>query len=134
MSQTTAIDVDRIVQRYVAVWGEPDPAARERAVAELWVPDGVEFVEGAQFRGHAGLVDRVAEAYGLFVATGDHRVTYDHRVSVHDDVVMFTIQLTYAKGAQVDEVAFAARVFLVLDDSGRILQDYHLTVRPLPEA
>jgi hypothetical protein len=134
MSQTTAIDVDRIVQRYVAVWSEPDPAARERAVSELWVPDGVEFVEGAQFRGRAGLVDRVAEAHGLFVATGEYHVTDDNHVTVHDDVVMFTIQLTHAKGPQADEVAWAARVFLVLDDDGRILQDYHLTVQPLPEA
>ncbi|MDH6705789.1 hypothetical protein P3T27_002511 [Kitasatospora sp. MAA19] len=134
MSQTTAIDVDRIVQRYVAVWSEPDPAARERAVAELWAPDGVEFVENTQFRGHDGLVDRVAEAYGLFVATGDYDITDDNHVTVHDDVVMFTIQLAYAKGPRTGEVAWAARVFLVLDDDGRILQDYHLTVQPLPEA
>ncbi|MFI1768920.1 hypothetical protein ACH41H_43770 [Streptomyces sp. NPDC020800] len=47
---------------------------------------------------------------------------------------MLTIQLTYAKGPQAGEVAWAARAFLVLDDDGRILQDYHLTVQPLPEA
>lgn len=44
MSRST-FDVARIVQHYVAVWNEPDPAAREHAVAELWTPDGVEFVE-----------------------------------------------------------------------------------------
>ncbi|SEM63537.1 nuclear transport factor 2 family protein [Streptacidiphilus jiangxiensis] len=134
MSQTTAIDVDRIVQRYLAVWNEPSAAARERAVAELWAPDGVEFVEGVQFRGHAGLVARVGEAYGLFVASGEYRVTHDGHVTVHDDVVKLTIQLTYARGPRTGEVAWAARVFLVLDTDGRILQDYHLTVQPLPEA
>lgn len=133
MPQTTVTDVDQIVQHYVAVWSESDAAARKRAVAELWAPDGVEFVEGAQFRGHDGLVDRVSEAYGLFVASGEYHITDDNHVTVHDDVVMFTIQLTYAKGPQVGEVAWAARVFLVLDD-GRIVQDYHLTVQPLPEA
>ncbi|MFE5587794.1 hypothetical protein [Kitasatospora sp. NPDC056531] len=97
-------------------------------------PDGVEFVEGTQFRGHDGLVERVAEAYGLFVASGEYHVTHDNHVTVHDDVVKFTIQLTYAKGPRTGEVAWAARVFLVLDGSGRILQDYHLTVQPLPEA
>jgi hypothetical protein len=134
MPQTTITDVDPIVQRYVAVWSEPDAAARKRAVAELWAPDGVEFVEGVRFRGHDGLVDRVAEAYGLFVASGEYHVTDNNHVTVHDDVVMFTIQLTYATGPQADEVAWAARVFLVLDDDGRIVQDYHLTVQPLPEA
>ncbi|GHE16155.1 nuclear transport factor 2 family protein [Streptomyces alanosinicus] len=131
MSQT---DVDQIVQRYVAVWNEPDAAARKRAVAELWVQDGVEFVEGTQFRGHDGLVERVAEAYGLFVASGEYDVTHDKHVTVHDDVVMLTIQLTHAKGAKLGEVGWAARVFLVLDDDGRIVHDYHLTVQPLPEA
>ncbi|MEU5535755.1 nuclear transport factor 2 family protein [Streptomyces sp. NPDC020362] len=133
MPQTTVTDVDQIVQRYAAVWSEPDTAARRRTVAELWAPDGVEFVEGARFRGHDGLVDRVSEAYGLFVASGEYHVTDDNHVTVHDDVVMFTIRLTYAKGPQADEVAWAARVFLVLGD-GRIVQDYHLTVQPLPEA
>ncbi|MFG2842896.1 nuclear transport factor 2 family protein [Kitasatospora sp. NPDC048296] len=134
MPQTTVTDVDRIVQRYVAVWNEPDPAARQRAVAELWAPDGVEFVEGIRFCGHDGLTGRVAEAYGLFVASGDYHVTDDGHVTVHDDVVMLTLQLTYAKGPRLDEVAWAARAFLVLDEEGRILQDYHLTVQPLPEA
>lgn len=133
MPQTTITDVGQIVQRYAAVWNEPDAAARKRAVAELWAPDGVEFVEGAQFRGHDGLVDRVSEAYALLVASGEYHVTDNNHVTVHDDVVMFTIQLTHAKGPQADEVAWAARVFLVLDDD-RIVQDYHLTVQPLPEA
>ncbi|MEZ0095450.1 nuclear transport factor 2 family protein [Streptacidiphilus sp. EB129] len=132
MAQITSTDVDQVVQRYIAVWSEPDVAARERAVAELWAPDGIEFVEGTQFRGHAGLADRVTQAYGLFVAFGEYHVTDDSHVTVHDDVVMFTIQLTHAKGPQVDEVAWAARVFLVLDDDGRIVQDYHLTVQPFP--
>ncbi|OIK02232.1 nuclear transport factor 2 family protein [Streptomyces monashensis] len=135
MSQiTTAIDVDQVVGRYVAVWSEPDAAARRRAVAELWAPDGVEFVEGTRFRGHDALIDRVAEAYGLFVASGAYRVTHDDHVTVHHDIVMLTIQLTYATGPRLGQVAWAARVFLVLDDDGRILQDYHLTVQPLPEA
>ncbi|GGU84420.1 hypothetical protein GCM10010211_57990 [Streptomyces albospinus] len=134
MPQTIVTDVDQIVQRYVAVWSEPDTTERRRAVAELWAPDGVEFVEGTRFRGHDGLADRVAEAYGLFVASGEYHITGDNHVTVHDDVVVFTIQLTYANGPHADELAWAARVFLVLDDDGRILQDYHLTVQPLPEA
>ncbi|MEU9992750.1 nuclear transport factor 2 family protein [Streptomyces sp. NPDC048045] len=134
MPQTTDTDLDQIAQRYIAVWSEPQAAARKRAVAELWAPDGVEFVEGAQFRGPDSLVDRISEAYGLFVASGEYHVTGDNHVTVHDDVRMLTIQLTYTKGPQAGEVAWAARVFLVLDDDGRILQDYHLTVQPLPEA
>jgi hypothetical protein len=135
MSQTlTTPDVDLIVARYVAVWNEPDAAARARAVAGLWSGDGVEFVEGAQFRGLDALVDRVAEAHTAFVASGLYTVTHDGRVSVHDRLVVLTIQLAHAHGEDAGDVAWAARVFLVLDADGRISEDYHLTVQPLPAA
>lgn len=74
------------------------------------------------------------EAYKLFVAPGDYRVTHDADLSVHADVVRFTIQLTHAKAPHLDETAWAARVFLHLDEAGRIREDYHLTVQPLPAA
>lgn len=133
MSQTTAVDVDRIVADYVAVWSEPDATARARAVAALWAPDGVEFVEGTRFRDHAGLVDRVAEAHQLFVASGEYHVTKDDQVTVHGDIVVLTLRLTRAEGPGAGEVAWAARAFLLLDDAGRIVEDYHLTVQPLPQ-
>jgi len=120
-----------IVDKYVAVWSEPDPELRRKAICELWVPDGVEFVEGVQFRGHDGLVARVAEAYTQFVQSGAYNVTSALDVSVHDDVVMFTIQLVSRTGDTTGEIAWAARVFLVLDKDGRILNDYHLTVQPI---
>lgn len=91
-----------------------------------------EFVEGTRFAGHDPLTDRVAEANALFVAGGEYALTHDGHVAVHDHVVVLTIQLTHAKGEHAGEVAWAARVFLVLDDDGRIAEDHHLTVQPLP--
>jgi len=115
---------DEIVDRYLAVWSEPDPEARRRAVTELWTPDGVEYVEGVQFRGHDGLEARVAEAFERFGR--DYTISSAGDVAVHDDLITFTIQLVAA-----DEVAWAARVFLLLTADGRIGEDYHLTVRAL---
>ncbi|GAA4614295.1 hypothetical protein GCM10023195_62310 [Actinoallomurus liliacearum] len=48
-------------------------------------------------------------------------------MTVHADIARFTVQLVPHGG----EVAWAARVFLLLGDDGRIRQDYHLTVKPL---
>ena len=115
---------DEIVDRYLAVWSEPDPEARRRAVTGLWTPDGVEYVEGVQFRGHDGLEARVAEAFGRFGR--DYTISSAGDVAVHDDLITFTVQLVAA-----DEVAWAARVFLLLTGDGRISEDYHLTVRAL---
>jgi hypothetical protein len=114
------------------VWSEPDPQRRRSAIAGLWAPDGAEFVEGVQFRGHERLETRVAEAHQAFVASGRYTVASPGDMTVHDDIVTLTIQLAEAGGDRAGEVVWAARVFLVLGADGRIREDYQLTVQPLP--
>jgi hypothetical protein len=125
---THTMNPEPIVDRYLAVWSEPDAEVRRRAIAGLWAQDGVEFVEGAAFRGRKELEVRIAEAYEAFVGSGRYAVTSAGDVSGHDDIATFTIQLTTGGG----EVAWAARVFIVLGENGLIQQDYQLTVKPLP--
>lgn len=128
MTETSELTAGKIADRYLAVWSEPDPAARRTAVAALWAPDGVEFVDGGiQFRGHDGLDTRVREAYEQFVATGAYALTSAGDVASHDDIVTFTVQLTTPDG----EAAWAARIFLLLGRDGLIREDYQLTVKPL---
>ncbi|WP_228002077.1 nuclear transport factor 2 family protein [Nocardia australiensis] len=57
------IDIDQLVDRYVAVWNESDPIARRRAISELWHPDGVETTESARYHGHDALETRITEAH-----------------------------------------------------------------------
>ena len=127
MTEITEQGTAGIVARYVAVWSEPLPESRRAAIAGLWAPDGAEFVEGTRFRGHEELRARIAGAYEEFVASGRYAVTAADAVARHDDIVTFTIQLTAPDG----EVAWAARVFLLLGAEGLILEDYQLTVKPL---
>jgi hypothetical protein len=129
MPQLTEPSTAEIVRRYVAVWNEPDPTARRAAIAGLWAPDGAEFVEGTQFRGQQELEARVAHAHTEFVASGRYTAAADAAddPARHDDIVTLTIQLTAPGG----EVAWAARVFLLLDTDGRIREDYQLTTKPL---
>jgi hypothetical protein len=127
MINTTEPMTSAIAERYLAVWSEPDSASRRAAIAGLWAPDGAEFVEGTQFRGHEELQSRIAGAYQEFVASGRYAVTAAGDVACHDDIVAFTIQLTAPGG----EVAWAARVFLLLGADGLIREDCQLTVKPL---
>lgn len=128
MTETRELTAHQIADQYMAVWSEPDPASRRAAVARLWAPDGVEFIDGGvQFRGHKGLDARVREAYEQFVAGGDYAVTSAGDTARHGDIVTFTVQLTTPGG----DVAWAARVFLLLAADGLILEDYQLTVKPL---
>jgi hypothetical protein len=126
MTETTEAAA-RITDQYVAVWSEPDAEARRAAIGSLWEPDGVEYVEGIQFRGHEELDDRIAHAYETFVASGKYNVTMADDVRRHDDIITFSVQLSTPEG----EVAWAARVFLLLGETGRIREDCQLTVQPL---
>jgi hypothetical protein len=127
MTETTEAAARTITDRYVAVWSEPDPQSRRAAIASLWERDGVEYVEGTQFRGHEELDARIAHAYEEFVASGKYSVTMADDVTRHDDIITFAVQLSTETG----QVAWAARVFLLLGDGGYIREDYQLTVQPL---
>jgi hypothetical protein len=128
MAETLSPAIEDITRRYVAVWSEPDPAARRAAVASLWAADGVEFVDGKQFRGRDELDVRVAGAYDAFIGNGKYALTGAQDVSVHGDIATFTVHLTEADG----EAAWTARVFLLIGPDGRIQEDYHIVVKPLP--
>jgi hypothetical protein len=130
-TETTALA--EIVDRYLAVWAVADAGARAEAVAELWSPDGVEYIDGKQYRGHAELTDRVAEAYEAFVGNGAYVATGGDDAARHGDLVVFTIRLDHAAGP-VGDTAWSSRVFLVLAEDGRVREDYQLTVQPLAAA
>lgn len=124
----TTHDPNVVADRYTAIWSEPDAARRRSSIAALWADDGVEYIEGTQFRGLDALDSRIGDAYAEFVGSGQYVVARADDATAHDDVVVFTIELRAADGS----LAWAARVFLVLDPNGRIGEDYQLTVRPLP--
>jgi hypothetical protein len=117
-----------IADRYTAVWNESDTQARRLSIAGLWASDGVEYVDGARFNGLDELHDRIACAYTDFVGSGRYLVDRADDARRHDDLVSFTIRLITPG---TSEIAWAARVFLLLDSDGRIREDYQLTVQPL---
>lgn len=116
-----------IASRYLAVWRETDPAARRAAIEDLWAPEGVEYIEGAQFRGHDELEKRVAEAHHQFVTDRGYSIVADGAPTREGDVIIGTVQLVTLDLV----VVWSARIFLVLNGDGKILEDYQLTVQPL---
>jgi hypothetical protein len=129
MTKITTVNTDEIASRYLAVWREPDAEARRAAIAGLWAPDAVEYVEGIQFRGHAELEKRVAEAHHQFVVDRGFSITPAGDITRHDDVIIGGVQFVTLD----DEVVWSARIFLIVGEDGLIREDYQLTVQQLAQ-
>lgn len=117
--------IDKIVQRYAAVWNEPDPAARRAAVTELWTEDGVELLSDAEYRGHAELERRVADAHRRFVAEGGYEFVPAGDVAAHHDTAVFRVHMVPAGGGPI---AWTGTIVLELDGGGRIRRDRQFAV------
>jgi hypothetical protein len=131
-------ELNELVERYVALWNEPDPGTRRDAIRELWTEDGAqllapprEITERAiaigfdqttlEARGHRALEARVARAHAEFVAPGDYRFRRAGDPARVGDAVKFAWEMV---GVADDAPAATGLEFLVLDVRGRIRLDY----------
>jgi hypothetical protein len=137
LNEGEAVDDSReLVDRYAAIWNEPDPQRRRRAVAALWTEDAVQVLQPPQAvqdaaaaldvtptfqaRGHGELEARVARAYEEFVAPGEFSFKSQHNPARLGDVVKFGWEMVSSSG----EVAAVGLEFVILDADGRIQTDY----------
>ncbi|MCR6484058.1 nuclear transport factor 2 family protein [Amycolatopsis sp. OK19-0408] len=114
----------KLIDRYVAVWNEPDPATRRRAVTELWAEDGVQYTESAEHRGRDALEARVAGAHEQFVAPGEFVFVAAEEVLDHHDAITFTTHMVPTTGGAP---VWSGTIFLMLDQDGRIRHDHQFT-------
>ncbi|GAA1967234.1 nuclear transport factor 2 family protein [Amycolatopsis minnesotensis] len=122
-------DMDQLVDRYVSVWNESDPAARKAAVAALWAADGTEVIETATYHGHEAIEARIAEAHETLVRDGGFVFRAAGDAAGHHDSIHFTTHMLPAGGG---ELAWTGSIFVKLGEDGLILEDHQFAV-PLPE-
>ncbi|MGI5183835.1 hypothetical protein ACQEVZ_47035 [Dactylosporangium sp. CA-152071] len=131
-------DLQQLIDRYVAVWGEPDPARRRAAVRDLWTGDAVHVLQAPlemrqaaaglgfgrlalEARGHDALESRVSRAYEEFVAPGGYVFRARGDADRLHDVVKFHWEMVPAGGGAPAGVGLE---ILVLSPDGRIAADY----------
>jgi hypothetical protein len=114
-------NLNELVERYVAVWNEPDPERRRRSIAELWPEDGAHFTPSLEVRGHAAHETRVAGAYEKWVKARGFIFRSANNADGHHDTVRFNWEMVPAAGGKPAAVGFD---FLVLGADGRIRFDY----------
>lgn len=132
-----------MVERYIALWNEPDSEARRALIRDLWAPDGSqvlqppgELLEEAarigfvnpvlEARGHRELEARVTRSYQEFVAPGEFRFRGCGDATQLGPVVTFGWEMvSVARG----DVAGGGVEFVILDACGQIRTDYQFIGR-----
>jgi len=141
MTTFETTDPTPIIDRYVAMWNEPDPQARDRTIGELWSRDCVHVLQAPQemrdaaraigfprmtldVRGHDELSFRVGRAQHEFVAEGGYRFRSRGDGARLGSIVKFHWEMVPAGGDGGEEIAAVGLDVLELDADGRILTDY----------
>jgi uncharacterized protein len=63
MTNPSAVDIAALVDRYVAIWNQPNAQTRGHLVGTLWSDEGIEFTDKNEYQGHLAIESRVAAAY-----------------------------------------------------------------------
>jgi hypothetical protein len=102
-----ATPIRDVVDRYIAVWNEPDADARRRAVAELWTEDGTYTDPSAAAEGHEAIEAVIAGAREQFPG---HVFKLFGDIDAHHDVVRFGWELVPEGGDESVVVGFDVAV------------------------
>src|SRR5882672_12532853 len=112
-------ETDRLVERYVNLWIEPDARIRRETVRELWADDGAhvllapprEIREAAnglgfrdptfELRGHDALAARVTRSYEQFIAPGQFSFRSRKNAVRLGDVLTFNWEMIPRDGGAV---------------------------------
>jgi SnoaL-like domain len=107
-------DLNELVSRYIAAWNELDPAARGRAVAELWTEDGTYTDPLATVTWHQAIETLIGEVHKMFPG---HEFRLLDGVDGHHDIARFRWELVPAGG---DKSVAIGLDIAVIDDDGRL--------------
>jgi hypothetical protein len=119
------INEDELVDRYVDLWNEADPAQRRATVEALWASDGANYTPTIEAIGFDQIDQRVTRSYDKYIGTGQFRFRRGGPALAHHQAVK--VQWEMVETA-TDGVASVGLEFLVLDDDGRIRSDHQFVV------
>jgi hypothetical protein len=114
-----------LLERYIAVWHEPDDAKRRALIETLWTPDGAHYSPTLEAHGYDELAARVLRSYTRWVAdAGMHfRATGD--LLEHHGALIFTWEMVAPSG----EVESIGRDVFLLAPDGRAQTIYQFVIQ-----
>jgi hypothetical protein len=122
-----SVERNEFVDRYLAVWNDPDDEKRQLAVAELWAPDAALSHDHGVATGHAAIADLIGQSSREIAAQGLVARRFGD-ADGHHEVLRMSWQLAPADrdGAPVT----SGFEFLVLNENGQIQRDYQFDEPP----
>jgi hypothetical protein len=117
----TAQQFGGFVDRYRRLWHEPDPLIRQQLISSLWAADCVEYIEAAEYHGHAEMEARVTVAYTEFVQKGRFVFRLDGEPAMHHDAISLTIGMSPTSGGGT---VWMGSIFAMLNEDGLIQREY----------
>jgi hypothetical protein len=109
-----------IVESYVAVWNEGDPAKRRQRIREVWAPDGTTCYRLMDARGYDAIEQRVAGSWEKWLGEGKHAFRPNCFAVLHNVIKLDFIMVRLPQ----EDVEANGLCFLLLDRDGRIGHDY----------
>jgi len=109
------------IDRYVAMWQEPDEESRRKLVTELWAPDGTQVFPAGEPSGHQAMFERVTRSFNLFNQSGEYAFRSTGDANGHHNLVRFNWEMVRTDNGEVADVGFE---LFVRDDADRIRFDY----------
>jgi hypothetical protein len=113
--------IEEIVQRFVGVWNEPDPARRRATIESLWAFEGRHYMGAHDVGGYEDLMTRVTASNRRNVVEGGASFQPATAIQVLPGVVKFRWDMT-RRGTE--EVLSTGIGFLRLDADAKIVADY----------
>lgn len=115
-----------LVERYVALWNEPDPDKRRTEIVALWAPDGLHYAKSHTCVGYTALEDRVTRSYDRSIAPGLNLFRQAGNIEAHHNVLRFNWHMARKTDGHIVAIGFE---FFVLAEDGRIAADYQFIDR-----
>jgi hypothetical protein len=92
------INITEFIERYLAVWNEPDADRRRRGIAGLWAEDGANLIRTLEACGYEALEARVTGAHEKWVKGAGFVFRSLNNVASHHNVVKFNWEMVPAGG------------------------------------
>jgi hypothetical protein len=109
-----------LIDRYVAVWNEPDRETRRRRIETVWAPGGATCHRLLDARGYEAIEARVAGSWERWLREGKY-IFRAVRTASHHRAVKFEFAMVATAGGKIEAQGLC---YLLLNENDRIARDY----------